>query len=199
MEPRKPRTQLIRASNFSSMTPVHSSPDRLHLALHEAGHAVVLNALGYPIEYVSITDGGDWTHEARTPLGIVLPATTQVHVAVAGWMAVYNETKDFTGSVAGCRGDLELLQQSSKQLEGLYRTQYQPIGEYVVSCRNFVLEIIRRRWDAVHAVAGALLAKGVLTGHDVAELIREHLPPSEIAGDSPRVYAGCRAVGDRLS
>jgi len=64
------------------------------ITLHAAGQPVNLHALGFAIEYESSCESGGWQQEVRTPRGPVLPATFQVHFALAGWMALYKESGD---------------------------------------------------------------------------------------------------------
>lgn len=143
---------------------------REQTAYHEAGHAVAGKVLGYPVEYATIVPPDD----LEDVLGVVSFGT----YLTPAFMASGHLSREV-------RGDLrERLafgafapQHSESDREDAYecaRHISRNPERYLTDRRRDARRLLHSHWTAVTAIATALLARGILSGDEVRQLLKEH-------------------------
>jgi DNA polymerase III delta prime subunit len=175
-----------------------SQDDVRRAAVHEAGHAVAQIALGGDVDTVTIVASGDrggCTRFRRKSTGFptARDLDAEIVMTLAGRAA---EEAFFDAPSAGAESDLArateaaCAQHASNGVLGslLHRaptgaassvlmtdaTLRRAVGQHVERLYVEATTLVRQRYDAVSAVADALVRRRVLTGAEVADVMQQH-------------------------
>lgn len=176
-----------------------SRDDLRHVAIHEAGHAVVAHLLGYGVESVTIRgegDAGGWTDIRMPSVSDRALVEARVKVLLAGRAAnVFFGAPPDTGATSdlaeatrllaaarlsfGLAGSLVYRAAPGQALDMVTRDKAladaigQELGRLMTSTQRLVAD----HSAAIQRVAYALLERSVLDGHALAELIASEPVP----------------------
>ncbi len=150
-----------------------------HVAVHEAGHAVIGITLNLPLLEVQIgdlgsTDSGLMAGGARfdAPEGdarrLIREKPDQMGVVLmAGAAAELEFYKDSIGQTYD--EDLKILRRGMGWLEGLSDAQQAVVTGYVTAA----MQAVARHRLTIHRTAEALIARHHLSGHEVGEILAD--------------------------
>lgn len=179
------------------------------IALHEAGHAVVMHLLGVEIAHVEIDPNPPAVvrpDDDDRELGLVLPRPgqhlrprQQVMVLLGGHAATMISSGHADHApmwervmADGAADDLVLAMQCIRtalpsRLRGEYEDDNVRLG--LLYCWAATVRLVERCWPAVAAVAEALAERHRLTGGEVSDLIENSLgggQPEDVACSTAR-------------
>jgi len=130
-------------------------------AVHEAGHAVIGEVLGCPVEFVTILpSGGQAGHTTPdTSDGIAPPTDHTIIGTLAGGLAA--------GTWTGCATDL--LNTSDLLEEHVW---HRPLSTIFDECMARATALVAEHSEAISRVARALLKRGRLSGTQVRRIVK---------------------------
>lgn len=163
----------------------------LSFAYHEAGHAVIANALGIEVlEIAMLRDGECYAHVAialdaeaffdadgRIPVSLHPLARKRVLALLAGeeaqlMLAGKNLSFDERSWNLGGFGDYCAASDTATGMVGEDDRR-----EYLDKCRGEVRSLLLKHWSAVQAIASRLTPGAVLDGDEVEEIILSATQP----------------------
>jgi hypothetical protein len=184
--------------------------ERSRAAYHEAGHAVIALACGAPVGMVTIALKNPHMAGAGYPTGLGYTYTGSRDIVSTDLDAFGNSPHKREWSHKECRAEI-LLCIAGAMAEAVHREHANPLttwrefaspsdmrgarqgrsklGEAVKTWPEYAsecLELVRRHWMMIEAVADALLKKETLSGYDVDAICqrvvrRQHLKTSKAA------------------
>ena len=125
-----------------------------HVAIHEAGHAIIARVLGITINWVTIIPSDGFLGQCSMRWE---PYARRYILAL---MAGHEAELEFLGSGNNDRADHELIAQAVR-CQGLHEA---PL-------RRQARRLVREHRILIERVAGALLERQTLTAHEVGELL----------------------------
>lgn len=147
------------------------------MAVHEAGHAVVADALGFRVLGTSSNADAINVHTfgASSPY-------IDVVVAVAGAVAQerFGERRG-----PGSQDDLDIAAEAAADYVGEDATDAQ-IDATIEAAEYLADDILAARWDAVLAIASAIFEKNEMTASEMEALFVEHVPERPAAPQPDR-------------
>jgi hypothetical protein len=143
-------------------TSSQSADERMAVAFHEAGHAVVARALGSKVVTVEIEP--EPCANCLHPRG----TTNAAVVALAGDQAERRAVPESEGSA---EVDFRTARDVAERLAPMIAT------ELLESFRDQARALLDAQWPDVVSIAGALIARGRLTGAEIDLLIHQRRRP----------------------
>jgi hypothetical protein len=149
------------------------------LAYHEAGHVVVMHAMGYESPGVSVLESEVEGPYARNGIAAGDPALDLVVTLAAGAAAedLYHEIQGtgmrfYTSGI--CLTDFtRVADLIGEDAWGVEAPEQLLEEEWWMDCMDLALSVLRANWTAVNALAEALLKHGALDRAQITAVLRE--------------------------
>jgi len=151
--------------------------DELRLtAYHEAGHAIASREMEIAIISITIVPDGAVAGSVHCNTACRCPFNTAV-ILSAG-LAATNRLNGITSDINGIIIDAIAAKSEIDLIEAYWAVSEYNLTEDETERAAWVAykqatELVKTHWQAVEAIAGALLRQGTLTGAEVAALLNE--------------------------
>lgn len=156
------------------------------IAIHEAGHAAVADALGFRVLSVAMKDGQLQCaivaeEDSSSPMEQFLLATFSLAGGCAAHRGRFNEEYDFHESM---KIDLDAAYKSCEVYAGAMKERF---DEAINRATWLAQSIVNDRWKAIEKLADHIEQNGAATEEDIKKILREYRKGASIRDDDGNI------------